>query len=608
MASVTFPVEFGGSGITITDDADPQTGLDGTGYIDRFVPALKGAVDMTAHAAQKAGEANQSATTASEAAQQASDDRDSINLDLQTLNGLVSDADASANAAAGSATTASNMADAVAQATETYTSVSAGLADTVDTNYFRVIEAPEATRVSVYRNDAGSATPITTYYTKTGVDAKQAAAVRLNRSLQRLGDHGQTLHSDFNLAAYGLGTPLYGGVQDAFETAEGIWQTERLGGSLALQHVDDGSLKYVYVPPNTIAREWNPGTGQYQAQISGAVTNELLYSAQFDNAAWIKARTTLGTIASGSVVGEGYKLIASSDTNSTHTLGQLRPAFSGSRVFCFVGKAAEYSNIKLTVLGGTVQYGMGFNLSDGSTFAANIGGVSEASVGRAIHLGSGWYLCYIIVDVEAANEVRLFISEGSSHILSGDGTSGIYIAHAQLTQGDAPGPVIVTEGAPVTRATDNISRKLGAEFNVNKGTFFVEFYYQSGVTTAGRLVVLREDGGSITANSRFISLASGNSVRMESYLQGVSSGSYPLGTASNGVNRIALAWDGDNAIACLNGGTVVSAVMPVMPIDYYRFNGTVTTGAEVITNAGKKVDFLFPHALTAAQLQELTTL
>ena len=168
--------------------------------------------------------------------------------------------------------------------------------------------------------------------------------------------------------------------------------------------------------------------------------------------------------------------------------------------------------------------------------------------------------------------------------------------------------MIVTEGAPVTRATDNISRKLGAEFNVNKGTFFVEFYYQSGVTTAGRLVVLREDGGSITANSRFISLASGNSVRMESYLQGVSSGSYPLGTASNGVNRIALAWDGDNAIACLNGGTVVSAVMPVMPIDYYRFNGTVTTGAEVITNAGKKVDFLFPHALTAAQLQELTTL
>ena len=33
--SVTFPMEYGGSGITITDDADPTTGLDGTGYIDR---------------------------------------------------------------------------------------------------------------------------------------------------------------------------------------------------------------------------------------------------------------------------------------------------------------------------------------------------------------------------------------------------------------------------------------------------------------------------------------------------------------------------------------------------------------------------------------------
>lgn len=239
--SVTFPKEYGGSGITITDDADPKTGLDGIGYTERFVPALSQTVAIAGHAVQKAGDAKQSASDAIEAAQQASADRDSINLDMAVLNELVVDAGDSAATAADSAATAVNMADAVAQATATYASISAGIAGTVDTDYFRVIEAPEASKISVYQNDAGSATLIATYYTQAGVDAKAAAGVRLNRSLQRLGDRGQTLHSDFNLNAYGLGTALVGGVEDALD-AEDVWNVVRETPTLALQHTADGSL------------------------------------------------------------------------------------------------------------------------------------------------------------------------------------------------------------------------------------------------------------------------------------------------------------------------------------------------------------------------------
>ena len=71
MASVTFPTEYGGSGITITDDADPNTGLDGIGYITRFVPALKQGLLMTDYAVQKAGEASLSASSASTSASSA---------------------------------------------------------------------------------------------------------------------------------------------------------------------------------------------------------------------------------------------------------------------------------------------------------------------------------------------------------------------------------------------------------------------------------------------------------------------------------------------------------------------------------------------------------
>jgi hypothetical protein len=41
MASVTFPVDLGGDGSTVTDDRDPSTGLRGGGYRTRFVPALQ---------------------------------------------------------------------------------------------------------------------------------------------------------------------------------------------------------------------------------------------------------------------------------------------------------------------------------------------------------------------------------------------------------------------------------------------------------------------------------------------------------------------------------------------------------------------------------------
>ncbi|MCE7520315.1 hypothetical protein LZG37_19435 [Halomonas titanicae] len=46
MASVTFPTELGGNGQTYTDNADPETGLDGLGYTVRFIPCLKQAVAM----------------------------------------------------------------------------------------------------------------------------------------------------------------------------------------------------------------------------------------------------------------------------------------------------------------------------------------------------------------------------------------------------------------------------------------------------------------------------------------------------------------------------------------------------------------------------------
>ncbi|WP_110644121.1 hypothetical protein [Salinicola sp. CPA57] len=66
MAEVTFPAEYGGDGNTYTDDADPNTGLDGVGYMTRFVPCLVGAVKMAAFSKGQADAAGQFAATCEE--------------------------------------------------------------------------------------------------------------------------------------------------------------------------------------------------------------------------------------------------------------------------------------------------------------------------------------------------------------------------------------------------------------------------------------------------------------------------------------------------------------------------------------------------------------
>lgn len=67
MASVTFKPELGGSGITISDDADPNTGLANGGHRERFVPALQGTIDMAQYVYQYAAKIDGAAEDAERA-------------------------------------------------------------------------------------------------------------------------------------------------------------------------------------------------------------------------------------------------------------------------------------------------------------------------------------------------------------------------------------------------------------------------------------------------------------------------------------------------------------------------------------------------------------
>lgn len=67
MVSVTFTPDVGGNGLTVTDDANPTTGLANNGHRERFVPALAQVVAVAQHVVDTAVDVNADAATAQQA-------------------------------------------------------------------------------------------------------------------------------------------------------------------------------------------------------------------------------------------------------------------------------------------------------------------------------------------------------------------------------------------------------------------------------------------------------------------------------------------------------------------------------------------------------------
>lgn len=87
MAEVTFDVDVGGDGSTVSDDDDPSTGLRAGGYMTRFVPALQQLVAIAIETLANAAAALASATAAAASAVTAAAAADAATLPTFTWAG-----------------------------------------------------------------------------------------------------------------------------------------------------------------------------------------------------------------------------------------------------------------------------------------------------------------------------------------------------------------------------------------------------------------------------------------------------------------------------------------------------------------------------------------
>jgi len=197
---------------------------------------------------------------------------------------------------------------------------------------------------------------------------------------------------------------------------------------------------------------YNPSTKAFEGLlIEPASTNLLLYSAQFDNAAWTKSAATVTTNAvaapDGTVTAD--KLVEDT-SNSSHDIRQL---YSGSvntsYTFSFFVKAAERSIIDVFIGGPSV--------------AANYNLINKTAIGTGssiISVGNNWYKCSITATTTSGSGAFnpiIILNNGITTTYTGDGTSGIYLWGAQLEVGTKATSYIATTSTSVLRNADVIT-------------------------------------------------------------------------------------------------------------------------------------------------------
>ena len=213
-------------------------------------------------------------------------------------------------------------------------------------------------------------------------------------------------------------------------------------------------------------------------------TNLLTYSEQFDNAAWVKTRSSITanvtTAPDGTVTAD--KLIA--DTSSTSHYVGARPAVTSGTKYTYsvYAKAGEYGFLGINFFTDNSAFAFSaayFDLVNGIAANASCDSVSITPV------GNGWYRCSATETATATVAeglsvvVGLLVCQSASPGHTGNGTSGIYIWGAQLEAGSRlPTSYIKTEASQVTRV-DDVASIAGANFmsfyRQDEGTFVAKF-------------------------------------------------------------------------------------------------------------------------------------
>jgi len=286
-------------------------------------------------------------------------------------------------------------------------------------------------------------------------------------------------------------------------------------------------------------------------------------------------------------------------------LGQHRPFttinYSAAGRIWVIAKSAGYDYLSFGETGSVAGGSIIFNLSNGT-----ISGSAAGYTGEISSLGGGWYKCSLnIIQTGAFSRFIVVRNANSTADYTGDGTSGVLIAHKQMEVGAYDTTSILTSGATATRVADSFSRSniyTNGLISASGGTWFVELRGNIPYTRDASINSLFVADTNLGSTNGFVFRNQGSANSRLFLAKRVAGAETTIYQTTTDTAKIAVKWDGTSCDVFANGTKVTSAS-----------SFTTTLMEFLIANGNDVPKFiqqmaLFPIPLTDAQCQTLTTL
>lgn len=351
----------------------------------------------------------------------------------------------------------------------------------------------------------------------------------------------------------------------------------------------------------------NPTTGESLGLlIEEQRTNLLTYSAQFDDASYLKENGA--TIGANVVIApdgtlSGDQIIEGTVTNRPRIRTPATTATNGTAYSMTIyAKAAGRNFLTLDMLNGTAV--TQFNLATGQVAQTTSGTNSITPV------GNNWYRLSVsgtFTQATGGYRSDLYVNDvAGSGTYTGNGFSGVFIWGAQIEAGAFPTSYMATTASTFTRNADAASMTgtaFSSWFNANQGTLYTEGGGLNAASSA-RLASITDN----TFSNRIINYfaTSGLAAGLIT-TSGVSQANPVVSiTSATALNKVIQGYALNNVNIAANGtlGTLdTSATIPAVTLMRIGVD-EVGTGS-FLNGTIRKIAY-YPVRLTDAQLQALT--
>lgn len=388
--------------------------------------------------------------------------------------------------------------------------------------------------------------------------------------------------------------------------------------------VETGDVMTDYIPTTTTAVSVGPVANLPRLDYLNSTcpnlllepqrTNLVLYSEQFNNAAWSKNNTTVTANATTSPDGytDADKLIADNGASlssiSNYALQSITKAASAIQyTYSTFVKQGGLNRINIIAQGASISNNASatFSLVDGSiATAATAAGAFSGASASATNYGNGWYRCALVFTTNTDTDLIIRNIPTDSTLTTGNGTNGILIYGAQIEQGAYATSYVPTLGAASTRGADAASKTgVSSLIGQTEGVVFWDINVDILSATANENL-LNIDAGSF-ANTIYLAKSPGGTLGCEVYVSSIGQCAFSYALPSVGRYKMALAYKTNDFAFYVNGvlrGTDSSGSVPA--------TSRVQMGNGALGPSDGNVNqlILFPTRLSNSELAQLTTI